>query len=427
MNWMVTSSIHGGTQYAPATRERYTAAVASLRNQAKEMKGAGFFWSAVHDQLRKDRAGAALCPALAGSGGDGEPGHVSMPYARLLEQCVTHARECATLAGDLEQVADLIARAHSLYDEAETKAETKLRKAAQIMTTVLPSVGWNTLGMLSLYGFVSGSIKDGKLNPVRALDATSKMDEELLASLAGRITNNRIAHILGGTQVAGAAERIAKYTSKFKNAMQGNKLTVREVQSTSQVAGASHSVASSMENLRRLAEERLGKITLNSGLSYATIAVQRYRRSDGTTGWLILIPGTDGQDDSPFGWEQNLELMSSNANRRRNADSFRMVEEAMRQAGIGKDEPVALVGHSQGGIVAAALASDLKDSYAIDHVVTAGSPVANHPIPPKTWVTSIEIEDELVASLDGGRNPSTEQWLTVRGKVTQTTGARRRR
>ena len=337
MNWMVTSSIHGGTQYAPATRERYTAAVASLRNQAKEMKGAGFFWSVVHDQLRKDRAGAALCPALAGSGGDGEPGHVSMPYARLLEQCVTHARECATLAGDLEQVADLIARAHSLYDEAETKAETKLRKAAQIMTTVLPSVGWNTLGMLSLYGFVSGSIKDGKLNPVRALDATSKMDEELLASLAGRITNNRIAHILGGTQVAGAAERIAKYTSKFKNAMQGNKLTVREVQSTSQVAGASHSVASSMENLRRLAEERLGKITLNSGLSYATIAVQRYRRSDGTTGWLILIPGTDGQDDSPFGWEQNLELMSSNANRRRNADSFRMVEEAMRQAGIGKE------------------------------------------------------------------------------------------
>ena len=358
MNWMVTSSIHGGTQYAPATRERYTAAVASLRNQAKEMKGAGFFWSVAHDQLRKDRASAAFCPALAGSGGDGEPGHVSMPYARLLEQCVTHARECATLAGDLEQVADLIARAHSLYDEAETKAETKLRKAAQIMTTVLPSVGWNTLGMLSLYGFVSGC----------------------------------------------------------------NKLTVREVQSTSQVAGASHSVASSMENLRRLAEERLGKITLNSGLSYATIAVQRYRRSDGTTGWLILIPGTDGQDDSPFGWEQNLELMSSNANRRRNADSFRMVEEAMRQAGIGKDEPVALVGHSQGGIVAAALASDLKDSYAIDHVVTAGSPVANHPIPPKTWVTSIEIEDELVASLDGGRNPSTEQWLTVRGKVTQTTG-----
>lgn len=422
MNWMVTSSIHGGTQYAPATRERYTAAVASLRNQAKEMKGAGFFWSVVHDQLRKDRASAAFCPALAGSGGDGEPGHVSMPYARLLEQCVTHARECATLAGDLEQVADLIVRAHSLYDEAETKAETKLRKAAQIMTTVLPNVGWNTLGMLSLYGFVSGSIKDGKLNPVRALDATSKMDEELLASLAGRITNNRIAHILGGTQVAGAAERIAKYTSKFKNAMQGNKLTVREVQSTSQVAGASHSVASSMENLRRLAEERLGKITLNSGLSYATIAVQRYRRSDGTTGWLILIPGTDGQDDSPFGWEQNLELMSSNANRRRNADSFRMVEEAMKQAGIGKDEPVALVGHSQGGIVAAALASDLKDSYTIDHVVTAGSPVANHPIPPKTWVTSIEIEDELVASLDGGRNPSTEQWLTVRGKVTQTTG-----
>ena len=77
--------------------------------------------------------------------------------------------------------------------------------------------------------------------------------------------------------------------------------------------------------------------------------------------------------------------------------------------------------------MAAALASDLKDSYAIDHVVTAGSPVANHPIPPKTWVTSIEIEDELVASLDGGRNPSTEQWLTVRAKSRRPPASRRRR
>lgn len=53
-----------------------------------------------------------------------------------------------------------------------------------------------------------------------------------------------------------------------------------------------------------------------------------------------------------------------------------MVAEAMRQAGIGKDEPVALIGHSQGGIVAATLASDWAEEYTIEHVVTAGSPVA---------------------------------------------------
>ena len=44
-----------------------------------------------------------------------------------------------------------------------------------------------------------------------------------------------------------------------------------------------------MENLRRLAEERLGKIELNSGLEYGTIAIQRYERSDGTNSWLVTI------------------------------------------------------------------------------------------------------------------------------------------
>lgn len=83
-----------------------------------------------------------------------------------------------------------------------------------------------------------------------------------------------------------------------------------------------------------------------------------------------------------------------------------MVAEAMRQAGIGKDEPVALIGHSQGGIVAATLASDWAEEYTIEHVVTAGSPVANHPIPQRTWVTSVEIDDELVAALDGACNRS---------------------
>ena len=80
----------------------------------------------------------------------------------------------------------------------------------------------------------------------------------------------------------------------------------------------------------------------------------------------------------------------------------------MRQAGIGKDEPVALIGHSQGGIVAATLASDWAEEYTIEHVVTAGSPVANHPIPQRTWVTSVEIDDELVAALDGAANPVTD-------------------
>ena len=52
-----------------------------------------------------------------------------------------------------------------------------------------------------------------------------------------------------------------------------------------------------MEDLRRLAEERLGKTDLDSGLDYGTIAISKYRKSDGTNSWLVTIPGTDGKHD----------------------------------------------------------------------------------------------------------------------------------
>ena len=52
-------------------------------------------------------------------------------------------------------------------------------------------------------------------------------------------------------------------------------------------------------------------------------------------------------------------------------------------------------------------------------MVTAGSPVANHPIPDKTWVTSVEMDDELVTALDGAPNPNSEHWLTVRGTASK--------
>ena len=61
------------------------------------------------------------------------------------------------------------------------------------------------------------------------------------------------------------------------------------------VVRASGSVAESMENLRRLAEERLRQNRAEQRTEYGTIAIQRYERSDGTNSWLVTIPGTDGQ------------------------------------------------------------------------------------------------------------------------------------
>jgi pimeloyl-ACP methyl ester carboxylesterase len=139
--------------------------------------------------------------------------------------------------------------------------------------------------------------------------------------------------------------------------------------------------------------------------------------TDGTTRWLVLIPGTDTHWDTAIGWGQNIELMSSDNEQRMQADGCRLVEEAMKRSGIGAHDSVTLIGHSQGGIIAASLAAGLSKRYSITHVVTAGSPIANHPIPKSTWVTSIENKGELVSNLDGARNPDRSTWLTVRGDI----------
>ena len=168
-------------------------------------------------------------------------------------------------------------------------------------------------------------------------------------------------------------------------------------------------------------QRRLSEGPLNgereSGLEYGTIACCKYRKADGTYAWRIIIPGTDGNHDSPMDWYTNFELMSADERQRGTAESLRFLDETMKQAGIQPDDPVEIVGHSQGGIIAAAAATDFQDKYDIQHIATLGSPIANFEIPEKTRVTAIEMDDEGIAALDGEANPHTENWLTIRCSV----------
>lgn len=417
--WQVEASIHGGTGYAPATREEYMAIAKSLENEAAGLEALAASWNAGTLQLQSHRFSAPMCPSLSADSTSAEATHASLPYTSLGARCNEHAAICRQLGQDLADTARLLIRAHSLYSDAELIARRVFTETLQIATHLHPQYALLGMGAVAAGGFLSGWAIDGRPNPVWMSTATHPFQEGVLSGFGAMLGFMRPEQgILSTNEVNKGAGTIAIFSGPLKDLFQGNHLSVQEVHTDAEVVRASSSVAESMENLRRLAEERLGKIELNSGLEYGTIAIQRYERSDGSNAWLVTIPGTDGQDDSPFGWEQNVELMSSYALRRRKADSARMVAEAMRQAGIGADEPVALIGHSQGGIAAAAIASDWADQYNIQHVVTAGSPIANHPIPERTWVTSVEIDDELVAALDGAANPAQAHWLTVSGHVT---------
>ena len=145
-----------------------------------------------------------------------------------------------------------------------------------------------------------------------------------------------------------------------------------------------------------------------------TIEVQTITDSDGTVRHVVYLPGTDDfnapwdQDDDVRDLETDLDAMSGRP------DAYQQgILDALHQAGVGKDEPVLIVGHSLGGMEAAATLAG-HGGYHVTDVVTAGSPTAQLAgFPAGSHVLSLEQEGDVVPELDGSPNPDSVQQTTV--------------
>lgn len=452
MNAHVNSRVYGGSQATQADLDAFSNVAQLLSNQSTAAQKIAASWFSLGIQLQQGRQRAPFCPkvnaanALTANDCVATPNapvirHVSLNYASVQQHIDARQQEFTELATRLEHMADHLIRAYSLYSQAEHTAARLFGEGLQAATVYRPDITLKGFALLTLAGTIYGSIQERRFNPSYALTSTWWMHEGVLAGIAthlnawwsgsgtalgdksgsdraeasgssqrasGSMSSPRLFLMAQGlltrNEVNQACEPIGLGAALWKAINAGDVVTVKEINPSKGIQGTS-TIADSLRNVHDM---RLNKV------DYGSIAIQQYRREDGQTAWMVTIPGTDGHVDSPFNWPTNTELMSSNSQQRQYADSARMVDEAMRQAGIGKNDPVAIVGHSQGGIVAATIASDFKDRYNVEHIVTAGSPVANHPVG-DTWVTSIEMNDELVSSLDGSHNPMTDTWLTVRG------------
>lgn len=143
-----------------------------------------------------------------------------------------------------------------------------------------------------------------------------------------------------------------------------------------------------------------------------TIALQRLDHPDGTRSWVVAVPGTRSMDlvggEDPMDMETNLALMAGTDD-----DMTAAVEAAMLQAGVRPDEPVVLVGHSQGGMVATRFAERWHDTYRVEAVVTAGSPVAGMPVPGGVAALALEHAQDWIPAIDGFDNPDVRNRTTV--------------
>lgn len=131
--------------------------------------------------------------------------------------------------------------------------------------------------------------------------------------------------------------------------------------------------------------------------------------------YIVNLPGTD---DFGIGGPEvrdtlaNLQLIGGE-----DTAYARGIREAMERAGIPADAPVALVGHSQGGMTAVHLASDpaFTDRFNVQHVVTAGAPTAQVPhLDDRIQALSLENAGDLVPLTDGEDNPDQPNRTTVR-------------
>ena len=171
------------------------------------------------------------------------------------------------------------------------------------------------------------------------------------------------------------------------------------------------SVTDLLEHLHQVAALSEGPDSPANG----TIEVQTITGADGAVRHVVYLPGTDdfdppwGQDGDVRDLGTDLEVMS------RRPDPYQQgILEALRRAGVTNDQPVLLVGHSLGGMTAAAILAG-RTGFRVTNVVTAGSPTAQLPgFPAGSHVLSLEQVGDLVPELDGAPNPDTVEQTTVR-------------
>ncbi len=151
----------------------------------------------------------------------------------------------------------------------------------------------------------------------------------------------------------------------------------------------------------------VGALCPAAGGAPGTVGVERVERADGSRAWVVAIPGT--QDATGLGWGRNPMDMGTNVRLMAGArdDGTELVVRAMAQAGVRPGEPVLLAGHSQGGMVAMALAGSaaFTGRYTVAAVLTAGSPVAGQAVPGSVPVLHLEHRQDLVPALDGSPSP----------------------
>jgi len=149
------------------------------------------------------------------------------------------------------------------------------------------------------------------------------------------------------------------------------------------------------------------------------VSIERVVGDDGVERWVITLPSTQdwnvpGATDTGAVNDNggNLTMMLTPEF----ATQYeRAVLVAMEKAGITPDDPIMLVGFSQGGILAGLMAQKHSSEYNIEAVLVAGAPIEAFDIPRDISVLSVEHKNDLVHQADMHSGPNPPNIVTLNG------------
>lgn len=148
----------------------------------------------------------------------------------------------------------------------------------------------------------------------------------------------------------------------------------------------------------------LAKRIERSGQS-GQVSIERYGQT-----YVAYIPGTQNWSpiaaQNPLDFTSNLQAMSKPGL----AASEIAVQQALAKSGAGKSSKIVLIGHSQGGLIAANIAVQDKRVAAL---VTFGAPIGQVASQLKVPVVAIEHSNDIVPKLGLKANPLVENMVTV--------------
>ncbi|MDU0347359.1 hypothetical protein [Actinomyces sp. MRS3W] len=141
--------------------------------------------------------------------------------------------------------------------------------------------------------------------------------------------------------------------------------------------------------------------------SSGVVSILRTDHADGTTSWLVVVPGTTdwgSGNSNPQDLLTNLQAVAG-----RPTEMETAVVTAMREAGIAPGDKVGLYGHSQGAITASNIAADpaINEQFHITNLLTAGGPTAHAALPDNVNALHIENTGDAVPALDAAPTPRT--------------------